>query len=149
MSASLPLMHTDEKPDRKERGTGGGHDKKKNKQAAQILLLRQLAYFAQWRRQNCEPIKCENHQSECIPTGNCCTREPKISVRNKEYHDASGQSQNEAMACIWAADKIDNSHLWSRVTNIRQRWQATFEGSPRDCGNDFVFHKDERCARRQ
>jgi hypothetical protein len=54
-------MHTDEKPDRKERGTGGGHDKKKNKQAAQILLLRQLAYFAQWCRQNCEPIKCENH----------------------------------------------------------------------------------------
>jgi len=44
-----------------------------------------------------------------------------MSVRNKEYHDASGQSQNEAMACIWAADKIDNSHLWSRVTNIRQR----------------------------
>jgi hypothetical protein len=55
-----------------------------------------------------------------------------MSVRNKEYHDASGQSQNEAMACIWAADKIDNSHLWSRVTNIRQRWQAAIEGSPRD-----------------
>jgi hypothetical protein len=36
-----------------------------------------------------------------------------MSVRNKEYHDASGQSQNEAMACIWAADKIDNSHLWT------------------------------------
>jgi hypothetical protein len=55
-----------------------------------------------------------------------------MSVRNKEYHDASGQSQNEAMACIWAADKIDNSHLWSRVTNFRQRWQAAIEGSPRD-----------------
>ena len=55
-----------------------------------------------------------------------------MSVRNKEYHDASGQSQNEAMACIWAADKIDNSHLWSRVTNIRQRWQAAIEGSSRD-----------------
>ncbi len=40
MPASLILVHTDEKSDREERGTSGDHNKNKNEQAAQILLLR-------------------------------------------------------------------------------------------------------------
>jgi hypothetical protein len=134
MPARLTLFDADEKSDCEQRSAGGDYNKKKNEEPTQILLLRQLAYFAQRRCQNCEPIKREDRHSERIPTGNCRAGEPKISARNEEYRDTGDQSQKEAVARVWATYEIDNSHLWSRVTKIRQTREATIAKDGRHFG---------------
>src|SRR5215472_7312151 len=116
MPARLTFVRADQKSDRGKRGACGHHNKKKNKKAAQILLLRSGPYFPLRRHQNCQPIKREDNESERVPTGNCCGRESNMSTRGKEYHCSSNQSQGETMSRVLAVDKIDNAHLCSRVT---------------------------------
>ncbi len=53
----LTLVNADEKYDCTQRCEGGHHNKNKDKQTAQIFLLRSLAYFALRHRPNCHPIK--------------------------------------------------------------------------------------------
>ena len=53
----LTLVNADEKYDCTQRCKGGHHNKKKDKQTAQIFLLRSLPYFALRHRPNCHPIK--------------------------------------------------------------------------------------------
>jgi hypothetical protein len=82
------------------------------------LLLSQLANLALWCSQDCDPIKRENNDSECVPSSNCCTREPKVASQCKEYRRTGGESQDQALARIRTADNIDNAHLCTRITNI-------------------------------
>jgi hypothetical protein len=51
MAASLTLIYANQKSNREEGSASGEDDKKKDKQAAQILLLRSLAHFALRRHQ--------------------------------------------------------------------------------------------------
>jgi hypothetical protein len=75
------------------------------------LLLRYLAYFAVRCRQNCRPIKRKDNDSDCIPTCNCRTPEPKMSPCDKENQRTGGQSDPEAMPRILARNKIDKAHV--------------------------------------
>src|SRR5438034_9230642 len=109
------LFFTDEKSDREERGASGDHNKKENKEAAEILLLGQPAYLALRRRQDCQPIKREDHGRKNVPGRNSCTREPEMSTQRKERRCTGEQSQNQTLARVRTANKIDNAHLWSRV----------------------------------
>jgi hypothetical protein len=87
MPAALIFVLSDEKSHGKQRSAGSDHDKNENQQTAQIFLFSSLTYFALRRGPNYEPIKSENHCSECIPTRNGCTPEPKTAARDKEYYD--------------------------------------------------------------
>src|SRR5205814_4474960 len=79
MPIRLALLHADEKCDCEQSSGCGHHDKEKNQEPAEILLLRYFAYFALWCRQNCDPIKRKDNDSDCIPTRNRCTSEPTMS----------------------------------------------------------------------
>ncbi len=125
MPARLTPVYTNEKSDREESGTSGDDDKKKDKEATQILLLRSLAHFALRRHQNCQPIERKDDESKPIPTCNYCTREPNKAARGKEYRHTHGQSQGETLTRVLTADEIDNAHLCTRVTGIHQQEQAT------------------------
>jgi hypothetical protein len=54
-----------------------------------------------------------------------------MSARGKEYRCTGGQSNDETLARVRAADKIDKAHVWNRVTNIRPQWQAAIAGAVR------------------
>ena len=107
----LTLVNADEKYDCTQRCEGGHHNKKKDKQTAQIFLLRSLAYFALRCRPNCQPIKREDHNSERIPTCNARTPELKTSVVGQEHRHTGSQSQCEAMARVLTPDEIGNAHV--------------------------------------
>jgi hypothetical protein len=47
-----------------------------------------------------------------------------MSARGKEHRTTSDQTQDDTMARVLTADKIDNAHVCIRGTNIRQQWQA-------------------------
>jgi hypothetical protein len=75
------------------------------------LLLRQRAYLALRRRPNCQPIKGENNDSECIPTCNRRTRNPNMAARGKEYRYPGYESQHDALPRVWAAHKVHDAHV--------------------------------------
>src|ERR1700757_1473082 len=124
MAPSLTLIYTNQKSHCEKSSASGEDDKKKDKQAAQILLLRSLAHLALRRHQNYQPIKHEDNGGERIPTCNCCTGEPNMSARGKEHRPTGRQAQEETLTRVLTTDKIDNAHLCIRGTNIRQQWQA-------------------------
>jgi hypothetical protein len=121
MPARLPLVRVDKKTNRKKCGAGGGHDKKKNQEAAEILLLRYFAYFAVRCRQNYRPIKRKDNDSDCIPTCNCRTPESKMSSHGKEHRRTGGQSQAEAMPGVLPRNKIDKAHVSGWLSLLRTR----------------------------
>ncbi len=47
-----------------------------------------------------------------------------MATQDKKYRRSGRQSQSETMARVQAWNKIENAHLRSRVTNIRQQRQA-------------------------
>src|SRR5437764_10501733 len=99
----------------------GHHDKEKNQEPAEILLLRYFAYFALRCRQNCHPIKRKDNDSDCIPTRNRCTPEPKMFAHGKERRRTGGQSHEEAMPCVLPRYKIDDAHVsdWLSLSRTR------------------------------
>src|SRR5262249_34201470 len=111
MAASLTLIYANQKSYREESSASGEDDKKKDKQAAQILLLRSLAHLALRRHQNCQPIKREDNGSERIPTCDCRTREPNMPAQGNEHGPAGGQTEDETVTRVLTTDKIDNAHL--------------------------------------
>jgi len=57
MPVCVSPFHADEKSDCEQRSGCGDHDEKKDEKAAEILLLRLLAYLPLRCHQNCHPIK--------------------------------------------------------------------------------------------
>ena len=80
-----------------------------------------FAYFALRCRQNCHPIKRKDNDSDCIPTCNRRTPEPKMSPHGKEHRRTGGQSQNEAMPRVLPRNKIDKAHVsdWLSLSRTR------------------------------
>jgi hypothetical protein len=111
MATALTPFHADEKSDCEQGSGRSDHDKKENQEAAEILLLRYFAYFAVRCRQICRPIKRKDNDSDCIPTCNCGTPEPKMSPCDKENQRTGGQSDPEAMPRVLARNKIDKAHV--------------------------------------
>ena len=121
MRVRLTPFHADEKSDCEQRSGSGDHDKKENQEAAEILLLRYLANFALRCRQNCRPIKRNDNDSDCIPTRNCRTPDPKMPPRGKENRRTGGQSQDEAMTRVLPRNKIDKAHVSDCLSLSRSR----------------------------
>src|SRR5215468_4994089 len=121
MAAALTPFHADEKSDCKQCSGRGHHDKKENQEAAEILFPRYLAYFALRCRPDRRPIKCKDNDSDCIPSPNCCTPQPKMSPRDKENRRTGGQSQPEAMPRVLPRNKIDKAHVsgWLSLSRTR------------------------------
>src|SRR5258708_6258967 len=111
MPAVSIFVRPDEKSNRKQCGAGRDDHKNENQQTAEIFLLRSLAYFALRCRPNCQPIKREDHSSECIPTCNARTPELKTSVADQEHRHTGSQSGGEAMARVLTPGEIGNAHV--------------------------------------
>jgi len=67
-------------------------------------------------RQNCRPIKRKDNDSDCIPTCNCGTPEPKVFPCDNENQHTGGQSDPEAMSRVLARNKIDKAHFSYRLS---------------------------------
>ena len=99
--------------------------KRKTRKRLRSCCCASFAYFALRCRQNCRPIKRKDNDSDCIPTCNCCTPEPKMSRASKEYQRTGGQSQTEAMPRVLTRNKIDKAHVSDRLSLSRTRDSPT------------------------
>ena len=116
-----------EKADGEQRSAGGDHGKQKNEETAQIFLLR---YAARMLRKGVIKIMSQSDKREYHQRR---TRSSRQSAHLRSEDNAREARNTDAPAANpktrrWRAsgrrDKIDNAHLWRRVTNIRQPWQV-------------------------